>query len=697
MSKQTIEIGDTGEQFVSKLKNNFDELYLGSGGIGYIIQESDAISTDAWWESKIEIYNTFSITKNFDFEGRTVSLPPNIVLLFNGGVWSNGEIKGDNSVFWVYSNQQSFGTDLTLSGTWLVDKINVINYGAVPNNDNVTYVNDSYAAIQKAFDSLFDVEIPAGCFYISSGLTISQPKTIYCSGSQNARTGDNYVYSKTQTLIYTDQNIHLLTIQARNVNWLKGTFDLTGIDLHDKSAVRFDCTKNIFYCVIDCDIVGNRTSLIADTNTATGFLFDNSQSFVGNAETHMVTLLGSVYYCRYACWTQPYNEDAPGVYVSYISPNIVAWGCKVMYKWESGHHSKLTGLFQADSVLTLEQRYWAGIYIGQDISSVIVDVMEYDLGSSESFPFRTSIYIENLSKIQLINDYVSYKKSRSPELFIDHVGINNMIAIENPNTFKFFSNKRAFSYDTYVSRWDNMLAYAHLRSTVTTKKYDSVALGIDFDVDLDETVGAETANITLYRENNVFNAIGDAAGYKWTNEATRLTDFVEITIDCVGQIFAYLSQLYILNNYGLSGEGGSRGYGASVVRIQVILKGDSDTTDVYNFYPIISGQNGIVHQVYNPSITYPIQKIIIRFIGASTINEEMLISEIGGRGVLLYFNPSIDIGGGQTIYGTLAVNDGVKETDLPVYADNAAAIAGGLEAGDPYRTSTGVRMVVYTP
>lgn len=32
---------------------------------------------------------------------------------------------------------------------------------------------------------------------------------------------------------------------------------------------------------------------------------------------------------------------------------------------------------------------------------------------------------------------------------------------------------------------------------------------------------------------------------------------------------------------------------------------------------------------------------------------------------------------------------------LPTYADNAAAVAGGLAAGDMYRTSTGVVMVRY--
>lgn len=32
---------------------------------------------------------------------------------------------------------------------------------------------------------------------------------------------------------------------------------------------------------------------------------------------------------------------------------------------------------------------------------------------------------------------------------------------------------------------------------------------------------------------------------------------------------------------------------------------------------------------------------------------------------------------------------------LPVFANNAAALAGGLKAGTDYRTETGTRMVVY--
>ena len=34
---------------------------------------------------------------------------------------------------------------------------------------------------------------------------------------------------------------------------------------------------------------------------------------------------------------------------------------------------------------------------------------------------------------------------------------------------------------------------------------------------------------------------------------------------------------------------------------------------------------------------------------------------------------------------------------MPVYADNAAAITGGAEPGDIYRTSTGALMIVFEP
>ena len=49
--------------------------------------------------------------------------------------------------------------------------------------------------------------------------------------------------------------------------------------------------------------------------------------------------------------------------------------------------------------------------------------------------------------------------------------------------------------------------------------------------------------------------------------------------------------------------------------------------------------------------------------------------------------PITDSGTGTKYHGISSL--------LPVYADNTAALAGGLVAGDPYRTATGVFMVTY--
>jgi len=50
---------------------------------------------------------------------------------------------------------------------------------------------------------------------------------------------------------------------------------------------------------------------------------------------------------------------------------------------------------------------------------------------------------------------------------------------------------------------------------------------------------------------------------------------------------------------------------------------------------------------------------------------------------------------GNVGIGTASATSKLQVVGLPVYADNAAALAGGLTAGAFYRTSTGVLMVVF--
>jgi len=44
---------------------------------------------------------------------------------------------------------------------------------------------------------------------------------------------------------------------------------------------------------------------------------------------------------------------------------------------------------------------------------------------------------------------------------------------------------------------------------------------------------------------------------------------------------------------------------------------------------------------------------------------------------------------------SISITDTINGLNLPVYADNASAVAGGLSVGDLYRTSSGeVRVVI---
>jgi hypothetical protein len=62
-------------------------------------------------------------------------------------------------------------------------------------------------------------------------------------------------------------------------------------------------------------------------------------------------------------------------------------------------------------------------------------------------------------------------------------------------------------------------------------------------------------------------------------------------------------------------------------------------------------------------------------------------------------NGFVDIGTQQLMSVPFAIKSNesnkIKNAGLPVYADNAAALAGGLVAGEMYRTAAGVLMVVY--
>jgi hypothetical protein len=111
---------------------------------------------------------------------------------------------------------------------------NIIEFGADP-----TGVNDSTVAIQAAMDADGAVYIPNGDFKVSSTITISKPKLIYCMGDRGVRSRNDYFYQgglfRRQTsntdeeaprLIATTELQPMILITSDQVRWYGGCLDI---------------------------------------------------------------------------------------------------------------------------------------------------------------------------------------------------------------------------------------------------------------------------------------------------------------------------------------------------------------------------------------------------------------------------------------------------------------------------------------
>lgn len=122
--------------------------------------------------SEIEVSNCiYKIIYNFDLGGTTLTLPANCTLDFQGGSFSNGTIVGSNTKI-ESGLTKIFGTDITLSGTWIADSLSPEHFGTtgVDATQDTTY-------IQKALDccaaiNIKTVKLQNKIYQINSSLLI---------------------------------------------------------------------------------------------------------------------------------------------------------------------------------------------------------------------------------------------------------------------------------------------------------------------------------------------------------------------------------------------------------------------------------------------------------------------------------------------------------------------------------------------
>lgn len=689
MAKQIIEIGESGTNFIAKLQNNFNDLYGSLDGVqtvGYIIQNDDNISLESWWTNAVLFNKVFIIASDYDFSGATITLPENVILLFNGGVWSNGTIEGDNASFWSYGNQQCFSVDLTLTGNWNIPYITPQHYGAITNADSLTLENECSAAIQKCFDSLFHVYIPSGYYYITTGLVINLSKNITLDRCSRL---EITTYLKDHTRIYTDQDIDMITLAptAQKVSiGGHGCLDSSLVTLGTKNFISIDMNYNLGkQLFIDIGIQGDSSNLTIDGNGRTGLYFD-TQNCTVNGQVAFSKFILEISGVKYGVYL-PEGNLQPTYGISENDFEIHAKSFKQILRIDGDNNWNrytITGNCIPNSLSDTEKVGEFQYCVYGNIFNSVIDMCVYDI---------TGVAANTQSRICYDKGGNNFYVGRS--FWFANYGMIHFSPESVPAAGGFFGDNTYFNLhnvnrgtsirDENITYFNNTLSYFEDRGgSATVNAYDGT--GYDYDANLTESTALSAATgLVIANRENLFRIRGLAMTITGTDDTKKSNEFVEVVINNPEG-----------NLYNLRLLWGATGVNFNKVQAIVVKVGGTIITNTYDVSKFIgSGSESNTFNAF-PIFIGGVTKIILRFIGLTAIDINLGIRDIFAQKTLgPSAFPLIDIGGDQTIYGSLTVNDGVKESNLPVYADNTAAKVGGLVAGDPYRTATGIRMVVY--
>ena len=200
----------------------------------------------------------YEIRYDFDLNGVTITIPDNCILKFEGGVLSNGNIKGTNTVIEA-PLKQIFKFDRTkyyISGTWNLSKWNCSWFGTVSDgkaykakyNDSgelektsesnyfevLIEGTDNFEPIQEALDAAYTtnvrcVELELGAYRICHPLNIGwgNYQSINFKGIKKGHLGDITEALNEATIILCDTGTYGININS-GYKVLLSDFDIIG-------------------------------------------------------------------------------------------------------------------------------------------------------------------------------------------------------------------------------------------------------------------------------------------------------------------------------------------------------------------------------------------------------------------------------------------------------------------------------------
>lgn len=153
----------------------------------------------------------FVVEADFNLNGERIKLPEGAILQFEGGLFFNGELYGNNTR--VMAGKYEIFRALTLSGTWSLDGIPVEWFGAESNREDFDCAKAINASIAAGVAIMTPAVLGSGTYYIKS--TIEIPDNGALIGSSPSSTTIRYFEEAGIGLYLHGQHITLRDVSVR--------------------------------------------------------------------------------------------------------------------------------------------------------------------------------------------------------------------------------------------------------------------------------------------------------------------------------------------------------------------------------------------------------------------------------------------------------------------------------------------------
>lgn len=643
--------------------------------------------------------------------GSTIQSDDNHVGTISGAyAWGNNDPTEDG-VKYVKAGNEVWLTKQIPNNT-----VTPFDYGAY-NNETVTdYTHDSTAAIQAAINSGYHVEIPPSRLYISSSIEILHAVQIKMSGSFMPMNDSGHEIdisddAHTTTIIYSDQNIDYIIVRSRNVEIHNGLLYTFNSFEHSKAAILFDTSYPMWRTdIVGVNVYGNQAYLKnKDLIGTTAFKINQENP---NAHGYLVEghIDGRAYWCHKGV-ELPALASGSNVYVNTMDFTVTGFGCQVYYDFAFGGLFNVKSIGQDANVLPdydensgminpIEDPKYTAFQF-HNCSYCTFDVFLADptgVGSHNGNNYSISGNNNTLTGL-LLQRYVE----EDIELY-GVEGVNRNAVVIDPK--ELFISKRL----GFISELDNAIAFAGNEGNVSYLGYKAASASYfdgghtdpssDYIASGSSDVTAST-DVTIYSGTRLLTNTGspERCAHSIAEVADRDLHFAEIVIRDLQnmQNFANsaLRQLLLKKT------------GPKINAIECILHFEN----INNSSTSIEQRKIVPHDAeylnddlfnlfgyrYDPNQNNDaLRMVIIRLIGQEgSGNSRIFVHDIALESKVAQNKPNLNIGGGQTIYGSHSIAeqlsaDEFRYTNKPLGSPTGNGFGGGY-GGEVLQLKSGSR------